>query len=85
MKKAAEMNLVERLKAPTPKFFQKVQKVVIKIGVVAGTLLGLAATGQINLPGKAGEILKVVVTAGTVITAVSQAAVDEKERNSIDE
>ncbi|MGV3588606.1 MAG: hypothetical protein ACO1OF_16490 [Adhaeribacter sp.] len=82
MKTAAEMNLVERVKAPTPKFFQKVQKAVVKIVAVAGAVLGLAAAGKVNLPGKAGNVLEIIVVAGTAIGAASQAAVDEKERDN---
>jgi hypothetical protein len=60
------MKVIERLKAPTPKFWQKVQKVGVVLGVIGGALVT-------PFPPAGG----VLITAGTIITALSQLTVED--------
>ena len=75
-----EMNLVERMQAPTPKFFKVARTVGLALAAVGGTLLASPVAIPIGLVTAAGYI----ALAGGVLTAVSQTAVDttrgEKEK-----
>ena len=72
-KKANEMDLMERLKAPTPDFFQKLRTIGIVVGVVGGAL----ATAPVSLPAGIVALSGYLITAGTIITTISQITVDE--------
>jgi len=74
-KKANEMDLMERLKAPTPDFFQKLRTIGIVVGVVGGAL----ATAPVSLPAGIVALSGYLITAGTIITTVSQITVDENK------
>ncbi len=70
MKKANEMNVVERVKAPTPPFWKKVRKWALVVVAVAGTLaappLGIVAAGY-------------VAAGAAAIAAGAQVAVDDEK------
>ena len=69
------MNLVERYKKPTPKFF----KVLRNIGIALATAGGVIIAAPISMPALIVTIATYMTVAGTVATAVSQAVVvDEK-------
>ncbi|OBX23327.1 MULTISPECIES: hypothetical protein [Bizionia] len=68
------MNLVERYKKPTPKFF----KILRNIGIALATAGGAIITAPISLPAIVITIATYMAVAGTVATAVSQAAVIDK-------
>ena len=72
-KKANEMDLMERVKAPTPPFFAKLRTIGIVVGVVGGAL----ATAPVSLPASIVALSTYLITAGTIITTVSQITVDE--------
>ena len=74
-KKANEMDLMERLKAPTPPFFEKLRTIGIVVGVVGGAL----ATAPVSLPAGIVALSGYLITAGTIITTVSQITVDESK------
>jgi ABC-type xylose transport system permease subunit len=74
-KKANEMDLMERLKAPTPDFFQKLRTIGIVVGVVGGAL----ATAPVSLPAGIVALSGYLITAGTIITTISQITVDESK------
>jgi hypothetical protein len=63
------MKIIERLKAPTPKFWKKVQKVGITIGGLGAILIappiGLSVVGGY------------LITAGSVIGVLSQLTVED--------
>ncbi|MCL1974361.1 MAG: hypothetical protein FWG54_06060 [Bacteroidetes bacterium] len=67
-----EMNLIERMQAPTPKFFKVVRTVGLAIAAVGGTLLAAPVAIPAGIAAAAGYI----ALAGGVLTAVSQATVD---------
>lgn len=65
------MNLVERYKKPTPKFF----KVLRNIGIALATAGGAIIAAPISMPALIVTIATYMTVAGTVATAVSQAVV----------
>ena len=68
----SEMNLVQRVKAPTPKFF----KILRTIGLALATVGGALLAAPIVLPAAVISVAGYVALAGGVMTAVSQTAVD---------
>lgn len=69
-----DMNVIERVKAPTPKFF----KVLRNIGLTLATIGGVILTAPIAVPAGLVTIAGYVALAGGVLTAVSQATVDSE-------
>ena len=72
------MTLIERLKAPTPKFFRVLRNIGLCLAAAGGAILAAPVALPAALVAAGGYI----VVAGTVATAVSQAAVctDPKEK-----
>lgn len=66
-----ELNLLERVKAPTPKFFRVLRSIGITVAAVGGTLLA----APVALPAIVLNVAGYLALAGTVITTVSQATV----------
>lgn len=67
------MTLAQRWKAPTPKFWKKVQKVAITLGAVAGVIL----TAPVSLPAVVITTAGYVATAGTVAATLSQLTIQD--------
>ena len=67
-----EMNIVQRVKAPTPKFF----KILRTIGLALAAAGGLILASPLALPAGMVAAAGYVILAGGVVTAVSQTAVD---------
>ena len=67
-----EMNLMERIQAPTPKFFKVARSIGLALAAVGGTLLAAPVAIPVGLVTAAGYI----ALAGGVLTAVSQTTVD---------
>ena len=72
------MNIVQRLKAPTPKFFRVLRNVGLVLAAVGGTLLA----APVALPAAVITVAGYITVAGGVMTAVSQTAVDGEADNS---
>ena len=66
------MSVVERVKAPTPKFF----KILRTIGLALATAGGALLAAPIALPAAVISVAGYVALAGGVMTAVSQTAVE---------
>jgi len=66
------MKIIERLKAPTPKFFRVLRNVGLILATVGGSLLA----APIALPAVVITVAGYLTVAGGVMTAVSQTAVD---------
>ena len=80
--KENNLNLVERLAAPTPKWFTIVRSIGIALASVGGVLLASPIALPVELVSAAGYL----VLGGTIISAVSQTAVKSEEIvNSTDE
>ena len=69
---ANEMTIVQRVKAPTPKFF----KILRTIGLALAAAGGLILASPLALPAGMVAAAGYVILAGGVVTAVSQTAVD---------
>lgn len=67
-----EMTIVERVKAPTPKFFKTLRTIGLALAAVGGAIL----TAPVAVPAALVTIAGYVALAGGVMTAVSQTAVD---------
>lgn len=66
------MKLIERLKAPTPKFFRVLRNIGLALAAAGGALLA----APIALPAMVVTVAGYLTVVGGVITAVSQTAVD---------
>ena len=69
------MNLTERYKQPTPRFFRKLRNVGIALATVGGTIIA----APISLPIIVVNIASYLTVAGTVAVTVSQAVVQDNE------
>ena len=67
------MVMLKRLKAPTPKFFRMLRS----IGIVLAAAGGAIATAPVSLPAGIVTLGGYLMTGGAVLSAVSQATVDE--------
>lgn len=66
------MSVVERVKAPTPKFFKTLRTIGLALAAVGGAILA----APVAVPAALVSIAGYVALAGGVMTAVSQTAVD---------
>lgn len=69
------MNVVERAKAPTPKFFKRLRSIGLALLAVSGAIM----TAPIALPAVLVSVAGYTALAGGVISAVSQITVDQDE------
>ncbi|MGO3183262.1 MAG: hypothetical protein ACTIJ9_10550 [Aequorivita sp.] len=67
------MNLIERYKKPTPKFFKTLRNIGIVLGTVGATILASPVTIPVGLV----TVATYLTLAGAVVTAVSQAVVSD--------
>jgi uncharacterized membrane protein HdeD (DUF308 family) len=67
------MNVIERAKAPTPKFF----RVLRAIGLALLSVGGSIAAAPVALPAVVVTVAGYVAVAGGVLSAVSQITVDD--------
>ena len=68
------MEILQRLTAPTPPFFKKVRNIGLILTALAAAVIGL----PVELPAIVGNIAGVVAVAGSIMTGVSQAAVEKE-------
>jgi hypothetical protein len=68
------MNIVQRIKAPTPKFFRVLR--TVGVALVAASAAVLAA--PVVLPATILSVAGYLTVAGSVLSAVSQTAVHEE-------
>jgi hypothetical protein len=68
------MNIVQRMKAPTPKFFRVLRNIGLALAAAGGALLA----APVALPAVIITVAGYVTVAGGVMTAVSQSAVDDE-------
>jgi hypothetical protein len=73
------MNLIQRVKAPTPKFFKVLRSIGLGLAAVGGTILA----APIALPVVITSIGGYLAVAGSVVSAVSQVTtLNEAEHES---
>lgn len=68
-----ELNIIERIVAPTPKFFRTLRTVGILLGTVGGVLLAAPVALPVALITVGGYL----ALTGGIITAVSQTTVED--------
>lgn len=71
-----EMNIVQRVKAATPKFFKTLRTIGLALAAAGGAILASPIALPAGLVAAAGY----VILAGGVVTAVSQTAVDTTDK-----
>jgi len=71
---AAEMTLAERVMAPTPKFFKTLRTIGLVIGLVGGAILA----SPVALPAAIVTVGGYLALAGSIVTGVSQTAVEKE-------
>jgi uncharacterized membrane protein HdeD (DUF308 family) len=75
------MSVVERVKAPTPKFFRTLRTIGLALAAIGGAILASPIALPAGLVAAAGY----VALAGGVVTAVSQTAVDTNSNTTNNE
>jgi hypothetical protein len=70
------MNILERIKAPTPKFWKKMQKLSLALTAI-GTFV---ATAPISLPASLVTLGGYAAFGGGLIAAFSQLTVDDNKK-----
>jgi uncharacterized membrane protein HdeD (DUF308 family) len=68
------MNIIQRMKSPTPPFFKKMRTVGLVLAAIGGVIIAT----PIALPVAVLTAGGYMVVAGGVATAVSQTAIEEK-------
>lgn len=71
------MNLIERIKAPTPKFFRVLRNVGLALLAISGSVIA----APVVLPAVVVNIAGYAALAGGVISAISQVTVDDTAQN----
>lgn len=71
------MNILDRYRKPTPKFFKILRTLGVGLVTAGGTILA----APINIPEWLLTTATYVVVAGTVMSAVSQAAVEDSYKD----
>jgi hypothetical protein len=66
------MNLIERLQAPTPKFFRTIRNIGIVLAAVSSSIIA----APVALPAIVVQIATYMAIAASVATALSQTAVE---------
>ena len=74
------MNIVERVKAPTPKFFRTLRTIGLALAAIGGAILASPIALPVGLVAAAGY----VVLAGGVVSAISQTAVDTTDSKTLE-
>lgn len=69
------LNLVERVKAPTPKWFKIIRNIGITLTAVGGAILA----APVAIPATIATIAGYLALGGTIATAVAQTAIQVEE------
>jgi hypothetical protein len=69
------LNIVERIKAPTPKWFKIIRNIGIALATVGGVIIASPVALPVGLVSAAGYL----VLGGSIISAVSQTGVKSEE------
>ncbi|RVT79649.1 hypothetical protein EOD40_00625 [Flavobacterium sufflavum] len=67
------MNIIERIKAPTPKFFKRLRSIGLALLAISGSVIA----APVVLPSIVVSIAGYAALAGGVISAISQVTVDD--------
>jgi hypothetical protein len=70
------MNILKRMKAPTPDFFRRLRNIGLALAAISGAIL----TAPVTLPVIVIQAAGYLAVAGTVATAVSQTVVSGEDQ-----
>ena len=73
--KTIVMEIINRVKAPTPNFFKKVRNIGLIVAAISGTIL----TAPVALPAVLVKIAGYLAVAGGIAGAISQTATNKEE------
>ena len=73
------LNLVERVKAPTPKWFKIVRAIGITLTAVGGAIL----TAPVAIPATIVTVAGYLALGGPIATAVAQTAIQAEESKNV--
>ena len=73
------MNIVERAKAPTPKFFRILRSIGLALLAISGSVIAAPVVLPVTVVTVAGYI----AVAGGVLSAVSQVTVDDQAKKTL--
>lgn len=76
--KKDNLNLIERVKAPTPKWFKIVRTIGITLTAVGGAILA----APIAIPATVVTVAGYLALGGTIATAVAQTAIQTEENQN---
>ena len=79
--KSNSMNLVERVKAPTPKWF----KIIRTIGIVLTAVGGAIIAAPVAIPAVLVTVAGYAMLGGTVATAIAQTAMQTDNEEKAEE
>lgn len=74
------MNLAERVLAPTPKWF----KILRTVGIALASVGGIIIASPVALPAAIVSAAGYLILGGSIITAVSQTGVKSEEKSDPD-
>jgi uncharacterized membrane protein HdeD (DUF308 family) len=74
------MNVVERTKSPTPKFFRVLRSIGLALLALSGSLIA----APVLLPAVIVSVAGYLAVAGGVLSAVSQMTVDDDSKSEVD-
>lgn len=75
-KEEPEMNIIQRVKSPTPPFFKKLRTAGLVLAAVGGVLVA----APVALPAAIVAAGGYLIVAGSVATAISQTVVQKKKK-----
>ncbi len=75
-----KMNLVERIQAPTPKWFKVLRTVGIALASIGGIIVASPVALPVGLVSAAGYL----ILGGSIISVVSQTGVKSEEEAELD-
>ncbi|HTG64957.1 MAG TPA: hypothetical protein VL859_01150 [Flavobacterium sp.] len=67
------MNVIERIKAPTPKFFKRLRSIGLALLAISGSVIA----APVVLPAVVVSIAGYAALAGGIISAISQVTIDD--------
>lgn len=76
--KKDNLNLIERVKAPTPKWFKIVRTIGITLTAVGGAILA----APVAIPATVVTVAGYLALGGTIATAVAQTAIQTEENEN---
>lgn len=76
--KKDNLNLIERVKAPTPKWFKIVRTIGITLTAVGGAILA----APVAIPATVVTVAGYLALSGTIATAVAQTAIQTEENQN---